>query len=62
MVQYKSEGDDLRLRFVTMLDENLEDYEEAGFIYTVDGAQDKLTTTEGNTSFVADGKTTTITE
>ena len=62
MVQYKSEGDDLRLRFVTMLDENLEDYEEAGFIYTVDGAQDKLMTTEGNTSFVADGETTYITE
>ena len=64
MVQYKAgeqEGS-LDIRFVTMLDENLDDYEEAGFIYTFDGEEGKLTTTEGNTSFVADGKTTYITE
>ena len=63
MVQYKSEGENLRLRFITMLDKNLADYEEAGFEYTVEsGEGGTLVSKEANTSFVADGKTTYITE
>ena len=57
MIQYKDgENDALDVRFVSMLDENLVNYSEAGF-HVNDGVTEvTVKTTEANTSFIADGK------
>ena len=61
MIQYQA-GEDgaLDIRFASMLDENLDQYKEAGFIVEVNGQKQTLTVTEAVQSFVADGKTYTI--
>lgn len=64
MIQYKA-GEDgaLDIRFVSMLDENLEQYAEAGFVFTVEGEEAvTVRTTEAVNSYESDGKTYTIDE
>ena len=65
MIQYQA-GEDgaLDIRFASMLDENLGQYKEAGFIVEVNGQATPITlkTTEAVKSFVADDKTYTIGE
>ncbi len=62
-VQFKENEDGgVNVRFVSMLDKNLDEYYEAGFTYTVGGADsfDPLTTQMGNTSYIVDGKTVKV--
>ncbi len=59
-MQYReTEDGGVNVRFVSMLDDSLDEYYEAGFTYTVGGADsfDPLTTQMGNTCFIVDGKT-----
>ena len=61
MIQYQA-GEDgaLDIRFASMLDENLDQYMEAGFIVEVNGQKQTLPVTEAVQSFVANDKTYTI--
>ena len=57
MVQYKEENGSYDIRFVTMLDKNLENYKKAGFVYTINGEDVELYTTDAYESFITDGET-----
>ena len=65
MVQYKTDGDNMDVRFISMLNgecfnsnsEKLVDYDYAGFNITIDGdAIAPIITNVANTSFLANGK------
>lgn len=64
MIQFKDNGDGtLELRFVSMLDENINAYKEAGFMLTVNGINaEPISTTVVNDSFVVEGETVSISD
>ena len=64
MYQYKNgtAAGSKDVRCVTMLDENLDGYREAGFIVTVNGSSLKWSTTTTYTSFLAAGEEIRITD
>lgn len=57
LIQYKVNGSEFDLRFVSMLDENLDQYQKAGFIFKINGTavSDELSTVTANTSYIVDG-------
>ncbi|MCQ2470088.1 MAG: leucine-rich repeat domain-containing protein, partial [Ruminococcus sp.] len=57
LIQYQTNGTEFDLRFVSMLDENLDQYQKAGFIFTINGTEvsDELSTVTANTSYIVDG-------
>ena len=68
MIQYKMDGDNYDIRFISMLngecfaDDKLADYESAGFIINIGGEDIEIKTTVGYTSFLADGKEISISD
>ena len=62
LIQYQTDGTKFDLRFVSMLDENLDQYQKAGFIFTINGTavSDELSTVTANTSYIVDSEEVNI--
>ena len=62
LIQYQTDGTKFDLRFVSMLDENLDQYQKAGFIFTINGTavSDELSTVTANTSYIVDNEVVNI--
>ena len=62
LIQYQTDGTTFDLRFVSMLDENLDQYQKAGFIFTINGTavSDELSTVTANTSYIVDNEEVNI--
>ena len=62
LIQYQVNDSEFDLRFVSMLDENLDQYQKAGFIFTINGTEvsDELSTVTANTSYIVDNEEVNI--
>ena len=62
LIQYQTDGTKFDLRFVSMLDENLDQYQKAGFTFTINGTavSDELSTVTANTSYIVDSEEVNI--